>query len=96
VIKNERGIAAGAEQMFLGGNFAEVLIARRPDERQVAMTFDQARHQCLAATIDDLRGAVACDLVRAMSDGFDAVAFDQDLTRERRVGIAVPNHNILH
>jgi hypothetical protein len=31
-----------------------------------------------------------------MSDGFDAVAFDQDLTRERRVGLAVPNHDILH
>jgi hypothetical protein len=40
VIENERRIAAGAKEVLLRRNLAEILIARRADEGEMTMSFD--------------------------------------------------------
>ena len=67
VIEDERRVAAGPEQMLLGRNLAEILIARRTDEGKMAMPLDHARHERHAAAVDDL-GAVAANLPVAARD----------------------------
>ncbi len=42
MVEEERGVAAGAQQMFLRRDFAEILVAHRIDEGEVAMALDQA------------------------------------------------------
>jgi hypothetical protein len=77
------------------GDLAEILMVRRLDERQVALTFAWAGHQVLAADIAASCSAPARNLVHAVHDGFDMVAVEEDLAHERRIGLAVANHNIL-
>jgi hypothetical protein len=67
VIEDERRVAAGPEQMLLGWNLAEILIARRPDEGEMAMPLDHARHERHGGAVDDL-GAVAANLPVAARD----------------------------
>ena len=76
--------------MLLGRDLAEVLIARRADERQMAMALDHARHQGHAAAVDDL-GAVAANLSFVPRDRGDAVLFDQHVGRIALVVLAVPD-----
>jgi hypothetical protein len=42
VIEDQGRVAAGPEQMLLGRNLAQVLVARRPDEGEMTMAFDCA------------------------------------------------------
>src|ERR1700728_1915597 len=45
VVENERRVAAGAKEVLLGRDLSEVLVARRSNEREVAMALDQTGHQ---------------------------------------------------
>src|SRR5271163_322056 len=76
--------------MLFGRNLAEILVARRADERQMAMALDHARHQGHAAAVDDL-DAVAANLPLTARDRGDAVMFDQHLGRIALVVLAIPD-----
>ena len=90
VIEDQGRVAAGSQKMLFGRNLAEILVARRADERQMAMALDHARHQGHAAAVDDL-GAVAANLPLTARDRGDAVMFDQHLGRIALVVLAIPD-----
>jgi len=90
MIEDERRIAAGSEQMLLGRDLAEVLIARRPDEREMAMPLHHAWHKGHSAAVDDLR-PVAANLPMTARDRGDAAIFDQHVGWIALIVLAVPN-----
>ena len=91
VVEDKGGVAAGAEQMLLRRDFAEVLVAGRTDEGKVAVALDHARHQELPLPVDDVIGILAADDLAASRDRPDAVAFDEDLAWIGLVIDAVPD-----
>ena len=90
MVEDQGGVAAGSKKVLLGRDFAEVLVAGRADEGEMAMALDQARHQGHAAAVDDL-GAVAANLSLVPRDRGDAVVFDQHLGRIALVILAIPD-----
>ncbi len=76
--------------MLLRRDLAEVLIARRPDEGEMAMPLHHAWHKGHSAAVDDLR-AVAANLPMTARDRGDAVIFDQHLGWIALIVLAVPN-----
>ena len=78
MIEDQRRVAAGAQQMLLGRDFPQVLIASGADERQVAVALHQARHQELPVPVDHLGRAFAADRVAPARDGLDPVVLHDD------------------
>ena len=95
MVEDERRVAAGSQKMLFGRNLAEVLIAGRADEGEMAMTLDHARHQGHAASVDDL-GAVAAKLAFVARDRGDAVMLDQHLGRITLIVLAIPDLRVLN
>ena len=71
-------------------DLAEILVAARTDEGEVAMALDEAGHQRLAAAVDRLGRGLGADLVPAQRHLGDPVAGDQNLAGIAIVAIAVP------
>ena len=94
VVEDEGGVAAGAKQMLFRRDFAEILVARRADEGEVAMALDHAGHQELPLRVDRLRRALAADRVLAARQRLDAVPFHHHLARIGGVVDAVPDGDV--
>ena len=95
VIEDQRRVAAGSQQVLFGRNFAEILVAHRTGEGEMAMAFDHARHQrhaCRRRSPRRRRG----EFVLAARDRGDAVTFDQHLGRIALVVFAVPDLRVLN
>ena len=94
VIKDERGVAACPQEVFLQRNLAEILIAAGADEGEMAMALDQPRHQKPATTVDDFSRILGADLVSSTRHRSNAISFDYDLAPIRNiVGRPIPERS---
>ena len=94
MIENERRVAAGAKEVLLRRDLAEVLVAQRANEGKVAMPFDEAGHQCEPRGVYRLRRRLGADLALSPGDLGNSIPNDKNLAGIAVIRFAVPNLNV--
>ena len=94
MIEDERGVAAGPQKMLFRRDLAEILIAHRVAEGEVAVAFDEARHQREARSVDRLGRLLRGDLAFAPGDLRNPIADDENFAGKAVVRLAVPDLHV--
>ncbi len=94
MIENERRVAAGAQEVLLRRDLAEVLVAQRADEGKMAMPFDEAGHQCETPGVYRLRRRLGADLTLSSGDLGNSIPDDKNLAGVAVIRFAVPNLHV--
>src|SRR5258707_11206060 len=80
--------------MFLRRDLAEILVAQRADEGKMAMSFDEAGHQCETPGVYRLRRSLGADLALSSGDLGNSIPNDKHLAGVAVIRFAVPNLHV--
>ena len=94
MVQDERGVAARLQQMLFRWNLAQVLIAHRVAEGEVAVALNEPGHQRQARSVDRLSRLLRGDLALAPGDFRDTIADNENLAQEAVVRRAVPHLHV--